>query len=45
MQTYKLFDTQTKEVIATYKNVKAARSARDRKNFDFGAVRYTVKVN
>jgi len=45
MTTYKLFDTATQTVIATYKNVKVARTARDRKNFDFGAVRYTVKVN
>lgn len=42
---YKLQDTQTGNIVGTYKSVKVARNARDRKNFEYGAVRYVVRIN
>lgn len=40
---YHVIDTQTQEVVGKFKNAARARGLRDRKDAEYGAVRYTVR--
>lgn len=42
---YEVIDIQTKQVIATRATRVAARKLADRKDFQYGAIRYVVRLN
>lgn len=41
---YEVIDIKTKEVVATKKTRNAARRVADRKDLEYGAVRYVVRL-
>lgn len=40
---YEVLDRQTKNVVGTYKTLKAASNAANRKDLQYGAIRYMVR--
>lgn len=42
--TYQVVDLQTKQVIGTYGNRKAASRRADKLDLQYGAIRYSVRV-
>ena len=42
-EMYNLIDSQTKRIVGTYKSVGRAYAAADRKDSEYGAVRYIVE--
>lgn len=41
---FQVIDIQTRQVVGTYETAKAARKARDRKDAQYGAVRFVVRL-
>ena len=44
MDMYQIIDSQTGLVVGTYSTAKRARAARDRKDLEYGAIRYAVRI-
>lgn len=42
MTTYKVFDIQTKQVVATFKSIKSARRKADKLDLAYGCIHYGV---
>ncbi len=41
---YNVIDRQTQQIVGTYATLKAARRSADRKDLQYGAIRYMVRA-